>query len=142
MYLLYTDETNLDPASSDFFVYGGVAIPSEQGLYLSQAIDSIRTKYGYTVNDYIKFNTRERPSHITPENHKNLKKELLEVSSAHGVKIFVSFILHNIATSPDDARKKEINRICYHFDCYLRRHNEVGLVLVDTFQDSQLREIL
>ena len=56
----------------------------------------------------------------------------------HGCFLLTSLILHNVATSPDDARRKEINRVCYHFNCFLNRANTHGLVLVDRFEDKQI----
>ncbi len=42
------------------------------------------------------------------------KRELMEAAARHDVKLIVSMILHSIATSPEDARLNEINRVCYH----------------------------
>lgn len=142
MHLLYTDEVNVDPASSDFFIYAGAAISDTNAGPLSKEIDSLRAKYLYRAEDILKFNTRERPKHISAGAHRDIKREILEAAARHEVMLFSSIIFHNIATSPEDARRKEINRICYHFDCYLRRKNDFGLVLIDTFQDSQLSKFL
>jgi hypothetical protein len=142
MHLLYTDEVNIDPASSDFFIYAGVSISDNNAGALSKEIDSLRSKYSYRSEDILKFNTRERPKHILPEDHRDIKREVLKAAARHEVMLFSSIISHNIATSPEDARRNEINRICYHFDCYLRRKNDFGLVLIDTFQDSKLSKIL
>jgi hypothetical protein len=64
--LLYADETNIDPKNTDFFVYGGVIIPGNTAGELSLAIDALRKAHGYKPDDLLKFNTVERPSHITP----------------------------------------------------------------------------
>jgi len=138
MHLLYTDETNVDPATSDFFAYAGVAIPGDVAGQLSRRIDAVRANNGYGADDLLKFNTRERPSHVTPEAHREAKKQVLEEAASHGVKLFCSFILHRVASSPQGARFNEINRICYHFNCYLARINDHGLVLIDTFQDNTI----
>jgi hypothetical protein len=47
-------------------------------------------------------------------------------------------ILHNVATSPDDARRNEINRVCFHFQGLLGSFDETGLVLIDRFTDTQI----
>jgi len=142
MYILYADETNYDSTGNDFFIYGGVSIESDKAASLSSCIDSLRDKYGYKPLDPLKFNTRERPTYITPDRHREIKKEIIESAVAHDVKLFVSFIYHDIAKSPDAARRNEINRICYHFNCYMNWRNDHGLVLLDNFQDDQLSEIL
>lgn len=142
MYLLYTDETNVDPATSDFFAYAGVAIPGDQAGRLSSRIDAVRAANGYRADDLLKFNTRERPAHVTAQQHRDAKEQLLAEAANHGVKFFCSFILHRVATSPEDARLNEINRICLHFNYFLKRTQDHGLVLIDTFPNTGLFAIL
>lgn len=36
----------------------------------------------------------------------------------------------------------KINRVCFHFNAYLHRVKDYGLVLVDTFNDPQLNSLL
>lgn len=141
MYLLYTDETNVNPAGSTFFIYGGVAISSEKAPSISNAIDFQRQAHGYKPEDKLKFNTRECP-HIDPEIQKSLKRAVMQCATEHGCVLLLSLINHKIATSPDDARKNEINRVCYHFNCFLHRVNDYGIVLVDTFPDASLTDHL
>jgi hypothetical protein len=44
MQLLYTDETNVDPAKSDFFAYAGVAIPGDvAGQLYAESMRCVRT---------------------------------------------------------------------------------------------------
>jgi hypothetical protein len=42
----------------------------------------------------------------------------------------------------DEARRNEINRVCFHFNAYLHRVQDHGLVLVDTFNDPRLNTLL
>jgi len=144
MHLFYTDETNVDPESTEFFVYAGVAIPSENAAALSADIHELRKRNGYEPRDLLKFNTRERPDHISPTEHTAAKRELMEAAARHGVKLIASFLLHKIAQDGDveRARRNEINRVCYHFDAYLHRVKDYGVVLVDTFNDVQLNNVL
>jgi len=142
MHLLYTDETNIDPAISDFFAYAGVAIPGEVAGHPSSRNEAARADNGYGVDDLLKFNTKERPGHVSPEAHREAKRQVLEEAASHGVKLFCSFILHRVASSRQDARLNEINRICDHFNCYLNRVSDHGLVLIDTFQDTNLLAFL
>jgi len=136
MYLLYCDETNLAYRSGDFFVYGGISIPGGQALSLSLSIDAIRKEWVVPPDVRLKFNPG--PAHLTHGQFIELKQRIIETSIHHGVKLFTSMILHDIATSPDDARRNEINRICYHFDCYLNRVQSHGMVLIDRFDDGEV----
>lgn len=142
LYFLYADEVNVDPDSSEFFVYAGIAIPGDRAGQLSEEIDELRTKYGYRPGDLLKFNTRERLKHVKPEAALEIKREVMAKIAEHEGKLFASFILHDVATSPEDARRNEINRICFHFDCFLTRIDCHGLVLLDAFVDSKLNGIL
>jgi hypothetical protein len=142
MVLLYTDESNIDPASAEFFVYAGVSIPGDQAAELSSEIDSLRRKHGYKPEDLLKFNTVERPVQISPDSHKELKREVIEAAVRHDVKLFATFTLHALATSAEVARRHAINTVCFHFDCYLHRLNDAGIVLIDSFQDKSIIAIL
>jgi len=140
LHLLYTDEVNVDPEKSEFFVYAGVAIPGENAAALSADIEALRKRNGYKPGDVLKFNTVERPAHIQPAQHQNAKRELMEAAAKHGVKLLASFLLHNIVKDGDvdQARRNEINRVSFHFNAWLQRVNDCGLVLIDTFTDANL----
>lgn len=71
-----------------------------------------------------------------------LKQKVIEAAISCWCRFLVSMILHNLATSPDDARRKEINRILFHFNNILNRDNEHGLVLIDRFSERQIDEHL
>jgi len=68
----------------------------------------------------------------------SLKKDIISATVEAECELFVSLILHDIAKSPNEARLNEINRIAYHFNCYLHQSNESGLVLIDRFSDSDV----
>jgi hypothetical protein len=143
LHLLYADEVNVSPNDSEFFVYGGISIPGNRAGQLSDDIEVLRVKFGYRPKDILKFNTRERPRHIKSEVHAEIKREIMKVIAHCEVKLFASFILHNIAKKgPEEARRQEINRICFHFNGFLHRVGGHGLVLVDTFNDGQRDTIL
>ena len=136
MYLLYCDETNLEERENDFFVYGGVAVPAENALALSQAIDEIRATSRIARDFRLKFNPG--PENLSHQEFIAVKQSILETAAHHGCILFVSLILHNIATSAVEARRNEINRVCYNFDCFLNRPDTNGLVLIDRFEDTQI----
>lgn len=141
MYLLYTDETNIDPADSTLFIYGGIAIACDKAHDISTTIDIQKAANGYKPQDKLKFNTREC-MHIDYNRQRTLKQKVIQCAVKHDAILFLSLLNHKIATSPEDARINEINRICYHFNCFLNRVNDYGIVLVDTFQGAGLTEHL
>lgn len=136
MKLLYSDESNLQPRNGDFFVYGGLSIPDSKALWLSNKIDEIRHN-AEIPNDFIlKFNPG--PAGMSHSDFIRIKQEVISASIEADCALHISVILHDIATSVDEARRNEINRICYHFNCMLKREGETGLVLIDRFEDSQI----
>ena len=136
MHVLYNDEANVDPQNSEFFIYAGVLISDVAAQSLSEEIGTIRQKFGYKPGDVLKFNTVERPAQIGPDAHREAKRFVMEAAAKHEVKLLASFILHSVATSPDEAHRNEINRICFHFNFFLAREKDHGLVLIDPFTDS------
>ncbi|MEN6535003.1 MAG: DUF3800 domain-containing protein [Bryobacteraceae bacterium] len=71
-----------------------------------------------------------------------IKQEVMQLAGQHRVKLFVSTVLHDLAKNPDKARRYGINTICFHFNCFLNQEADVGIVLIDTFNEGDLREII
>lgn len=136
MYLLYADESNLDPTGTEFFVYGGVAVPSQSAAELSTEIERIRTDAGVPRDFLLKFNPR--PENMDHEGFRSLKQTVIEAAANCGCVFFSNLILHRIAQDQQEARRTGINTIVYHFDTYLRSVSDHGLVLIDRFQDDQI----
>lgn len=140
MHLLYCDESNLESRPGDFFVYGGLAFPAETTLALSREIDNLRADAQVPQSFQLKFNPG--PENVTHQQFVALKQSILEAAVRAGVKLKTSFILHDVATSPNEARRNEINRICFHFNGQLHRDDSQGLVLIDRFDDQQIDDHL
>ena len=140
MYLFCCDETNLDPEHTDFFVYGGVAIPADKAKDLHDKIEEIRRSANFKKDDKFKFNPC--PEGIEYQEFVKAKEATIKAASEFGCKLIVSIILHNIGKNTDEARRNEINRVVYHFDCFLNRPKTHGLVLIDRFSDKQIDEHL
>jgi len=136
MRLLYCDETNMQERPGDFFVYAGLMIDGERALGLSKKIDKIRTDAKIDRAFRLKF--APRPDNLSHAEFNTVKQAMIEAAIEHGCKLLSSVILHDIAKDPDDARRKEINRVCYHFNELLNRYPDTGLVLIDRFTDAQI----
>jgi hypothetical protein len=136
MYLLYCDETNLDPRENTFFIYGGVTIPAEQAKSLSDTVEKIRQENGIKPEFLLKFNPK--PDNMKHVQFSDVKQQIIEAAIAHNCTLIVSMILHSIATSPDAARRNEINRVLLHFNGFLGVKHSHGLALIDRFSDAQI----
>lgn len=140
MRLLYCDESNLNSADFDFFVYGGIVIDTSAAASLSAAIEQIRLRAGIDPSFVLKFNPG--PSNLNHKQFVQLKRDIIQAAVDHNCAFLTSLILHNIATSPAVARLNEINRVTLHFNYYLNSVSDHGLVLIDQFTDTQVNHHL
>lgn len=140
MQILYCDETNLEARDNTFFIYGGITFATDQAYSLHEAIERIRRDRGIPPGYCLKFNPG--PENLQHDAFKAMKQEVIEATIAHGGRLLVSIILHDLATSPEDARRNEINRVLLHFNGILSQNNDHGLVLIDRFTDRQIDEHL
>lgn len=134
MYVLYCDETNLQKRAGDFLIYGGLGGRGPNLLALSRRVDAIRNEFGLDPEFKLKFNPG--PVGMEHERFIELKQTLLEEAGQHQVGLLAYAIMHDIAESPDVARRNGINVVSYHFDCLLKRNDECGLILLDRFNDE------
>jgi len=136
MHLLYCDETNLDPKDHRFFVYGGLVIPCDNAKQLHDEIEEIRKKSSVPKEFSLKFNPK--PSNMSHKEFTGVKQAVIEAAVRNKCIFLVSIILHQIATSADEARRNEINRVLFHFNSLLIRQDSYGLCLIDRFSDAQI----
>jgi hypothetical protein len=136
MHILYCDETNLEERKGDFFVYAGVVVEGSRARNLSHRIDAIRTAASVPPDYKLKFNPG--PKQLDNQGFIELKKAIIAAAIDAKVGLLVSVILHDIATSPEVARRNAINTLCFHFDCLIGRIPGPGLVLIDRFTDKQI----
>jgi hypothetical protein len=134
LHLLYCDESNIDKRKGDFLIYGGLMVDAEQCGNLTRAIDELRSRLLIPRDYDLKFNPG--PKGFPHNVFISLKQQVLELSTAHGARLIVYVILHDIAKSPDEARRNGINTVCFHFHCILNRVGGPGLVLIDRFNDK------
>jgi hypothetical protein len=121
-------------------VYGGITIDATRAAALSAAIEQLRVNAGVSPDFILKFNPG--PPNLNHQHFLQLKQDIIQAAVDHGCTFITSLILHNVATSPDVARRNEINRVSYHFDLYLGTAQSNGLVLIDQFTDTQINHHL
>ena len=136
MYLLYSDESNLEPQDSTFFIYGGIAINTEKAKDLSDDLQRIRNESGISPDFILKF--KPKPNNLEHSTFNDCKKRIIQKAVERECLLFISLINHNIANTPEEARRNEINRVSFHFNSFLNRRRSSGLMLIDRFDDSQI----
>jgi hypothetical protein len=135
MHLLYCDESNLEERAGDFLLYGGLMVDGARAGELSAAIDQIRARRAVPRDYLLKMNPG--PPKFSHDQFVDLKRDVLAAAHDHGARLLVYAVLHDIANNPDDARRKGINTVTYHFHCALNRiAGGTGLVLIDRFNDK------
>ncbi len=140
MHLLYCDETNFQKLAGDFFVYGGIVIEGAKAKELADELTAIRKRFCVKPDFLLKFNPG--PEGMSHQDFIGLKQAYMAAAAKHEVKLLINLLLHDIATSSDEARRNGINTLCFHFDCLLNRTKTSGLVLIDRFNDKKLDEHL
>lgn len=140
MYLMYSDEANLEAQENTFFIYGGIMIDADKTRDLSNGVQSIRDELHIPQDFILKF--KPCPENISHLDFNACKQRIIQKAIETECLLLVSLIHHQVATSPDDARLKEINRVAFHFDCVLSRRQTYGLMLIDRFNNSQIDEQL
>jgi len=140
MYLFYCDESNLDPASSEFFVYGGVAVPGEKAAGLSSGIEALRVAFNVPRDHLLKFNPA--PAGMAHADFVALKRAIVELAAGHDCVFIANLVLHGIARDPAKARRFGVNTVLYHYDCLLGRREDYGIALIDRFCDEQIDQQL
>ena len=132
MYIFFGDETNLNPSTENkFFIYGGIIVPIENLSNLNDAILEIRNKYNYKPNDSLKFDSNLKPKHITLEQCKKAKQEVVEACEKNNCTIITYLILHKIAKDQKKLLFWGIDNIIGTFNAFLKEQKSYGICLLD-----------
>jgi len=133
MHWYVTDETNSSFVAGHFFIYGGLVMTDEQVLQVTDAVTTIREKYGYVRGDSFKFHTRSRPTQVSVDDSKAAKRELVEALENIGVRMIVYVILHDIASAKTDEVRMNwaLNTVTWAFHRLLEKEDARGVFLMD-----------
>lgn len=144
MYLLISDETNLEKKENSFFVYGGVFLKIDKLIELDEGIENIRNKYGYNNFDPLKFNSASRPNNISTKEFAEVKNELIDLCISKNCKFIAFVILHNIAKNKgkDFTIKSGINHVTGRFNEYLRENSDYGICVMDRISGHKEYKIM
>jgi len=139
-YFLFTDETNKEPSpKSKFFIYGGVFIPSDALAPLHNLVEEIRRQRGFQAGDTFKFAPYTRPPHVSVQNFREAKREVLEGCVKLGVTFAACLVLHEIAKGrkPEELIGWGANTVFAAFNEFLRMKASTGVVITDRLPFEQ-----
>lgn len=127
MYLMYADEADQD-GQKEFLVYAAVFFPCEKLLYLHNAAEELRTKYGFSNSDQLKSSTGSKPNQVARENHTLIKNDILRIAAEADCKACCYVVPHSIAKGQDHETKLKfgINTLLMKFDQFLRENGGVA----------------
>jgi hypothetical protein len=147
MFVLFTDETNVQPtARAKFFIYGGLVVPIDALVELHRDIEQIRRDADYRPSDEFKFDTHSRPAYVEREDATEAKRRVIELCLALGCRFIVHVILHDIISGQplDQQLTWAANCVLSRYNLYLEEVDDHGIVVVDnlpaTAQYQYLRE--
>lgn len=134
MFVLMTDETNVQPSNNaKFFIYGGLFFPVEVLVKLDSKIQEIRDTYNYRPEDQLKFDTHSRPDHVSFEDATRAQNEVLDACIKLNCKFIGYMILHDILKNQTFETQFDyaINSVISSFHKFLTEANGNGICLVD-----------
>ena len=137
MHYLIADETNVNASTdADWFIYGGLMVSAEQLKTLHKSIAAVREKYAYSPEESLKFNTKERPSHISHNDHAKVKSEVISNCNEIGVK-FVAYMIQHKIIKEEFKNSSAFNDILEVFnDKFLLEHQSQGVVVIDRLPNN------
>ncbi len=137
MYLLMTDETNVQPtAQCRFFAYGGLIVPFERLCRLSARIEAIRIDCGYRRRDSLKFDTHACPRNVTREAARDAKRRVILACIANDCLFIAYVVLHAIARNRPQRTLVEwaASHVIGKFNYFLTLQDSHGIVQVDRLE--------
>jgi hypothetical protein len=140
MYLLVGDETNMQPSKGvTFFVYGGIFFPVEVLCEMDAGVSAIRQATGFTSEDELKFATPTRPARVSPSQHTEAKRRVVDLCVDLGVKFIVHVIHHGIIKNQDIDQQVQwaADYVFSRFNLFLCGAEEHGLCIVDNLPVSK-----
>ena len=100
MHTFLVDETNKGTKRRDlFFIVGGLVFTPAQANAVHDLVLGIRRKYKYAALVKFKFDTNERPAHLTIEQARDAKNEVLKGLDELGVRMLVTHVLKEVGES-------------------------------------------
>jgi len=129
-----TDETNVRPSRRGrFFIYGGVFFPSDAAPSLHAGVARIREHHGFGPGDEFKFDSRSRPSHVSPQRFAQAKREALGLCAENEVKFIAYAVLHAIARERDISELVSwgADHVVGKFNHFLSLEDAKGICVVD-----------
>jgi hypothetical protein len=138
MYLAFLDEAD-HTKKKNFTTCGLTAIKAERASSLVKEVEAIRSQYNFSSKDLLKFSANSLPDGITLEDHKSIKKSVIELAQSHEV-IFMGYAYFNPASFKFDADRNRVygfNTLIGKFDKFLRLNKSVGTVTIDRLDISR-----
>jgi len=140
MYVMFCDETNLDPSQrARFFIYGGLIVSATAIGSLTDAIEGIRHDHGFQPDDSLKFQSSSRPGHVSQTAWNAAKGAVIAAARSHDARFTACLVLHNIARRQrDHLIDWQLNSVLSTFGQeFLGLHDDVGLVIMDRLGRQQ-----
>lgn len=139
MYLLLTDETNLQPGDNvEFFSYGGLIVSATKARELHSKIAEIRKNYGYQPKDKLKFDTNARPEQVSLTAATAAKRDVIAACIACECKFIAYVVLHAIArrTQLGTTIQWGADHVIGKFNFFLQCRDSMGMVAMDRLPDG------
>lgn len=127
------DESNRTAADGEFFIYGGLIIPTENLGDLTRGVIEIRERFKLPSEQPLKFSTNAKPQGWEYQEFHDLRSEVLRLSNRLGAKMVVYVFLHAMAggNSAEVVQRFGINSVLNRYSEILKAEETWGLAMID-----------
>lgn len=135
MHCMVADEADAEQGRGQkFFIYGAIFVEQGKLKSLHEEVESARVKAKYARTDSLKFADKTRPAHVSREDHKTLKAEIVKIAAKHDVTFCAYATLHELAKNKEHGELITwgANTLLGRFNEFLKhKDNDVGVVMFD-----------
>ena len=139
MYLLFTDETNVEPRKNvKFFVYGGLYFPLSTLPDLHHRVADIRGKHGYLPGDTLKFTLNELPDHLAKDTCTSAKNDVLSLCAELECRFMAFVIHHGVMKNKTVTERKQqgANVVIGKFHALMESESTYGMCIIDNIPEK------
>lgn len=143
MHTFLVDETNKGTKRRDlFFIVGGLVFTPAQANGTHDLVRDIRRRYGYAPYAKLKFDTNERPDHLSFDQAREAKNEVLRGLGTLGVRMLVTHVLKEVAEAQTYVTQMNwsLNTLARAYRKLLATEGARGALLLDR-DDKQISHL-
>jgi hypothetical protein len=108
-------------------------VPLDRAAELHGAVEQIRWRNGFRAGDSLKFSAAELPERISRDDHREAKRQVLEVAGERGIRFCPQVVSQDVARDQMQATLVEwgANTVLGAFSKFLGEQGQRGIAVLD-----------